>query len=113
MSGVEQYATGIIEDWRPALLHRTIFRSTTSAARCQLFELDSISDLSNSIFDTIGVARTSQEYHRRFHRTDEKTILHKFHQIVIQYLKNQANFWRVPHSISIFDVIRCWFKHCS
>ena len=35
---------------------------TSSAAQCQLFKFDSISALSNSIFDIIGLARTSQEY---------------------------------------------------
>ena len=34
-----------------------------STAPCQLFKFDLISALLNSIFDMIGLARTSQEYH--------------------------------------------------
>ena len=33
-----------------------------SAARCQLFKFDSISTLSNLIFDVIGLTKTSQIY---------------------------------------------------
>ena len=89
-------------------------RLRDGAAQCQLFKFDSISALSYWIFNTIGLARTSQEYHKRFLRTDKKLqFLHKFHQNVIQYLKNQTDFWRFYHSISIFSVNRCWFKHCS
>ena len=65
-----------------------------SAAQCQFFKFYSISDLSNLFFDIIGLAQTSQEYHQKFLRTDEKLqFLHQFHQNVIQYLKNQTDFW--------------------
>ena len=83
-----------------------------SATRCQLcYKFDSISALSNSIFDIIGLAQTSQEYHQRFLRTYKNQFLHKFHQNVIQFLRNQTNFWQFRQPISIFNVIRCWFKH--
>ena len=69
-------------------------RHCSSAPRCQLNKSDSISALSNSIFDDIiGLARTSQEYLQRFLRTDKKIqFLHKFQQNVIQYFKTQTNF---------------------
>ena len=85
-----------------------------SAAQCQFFKFYSISDLSNLFLDIIGLAQTSQEYHQKFLRNDEKLqFLHQFHQNVIQYLKNQTDFWRFRYSMSIVDVIRCCFKHCS
>ena len=90
-----------------------IFTVDSSAARCQLFKFDSISALSNLIFDIIGFARTSQEYHQRFPSTDKKLqFLHKFYQNIIQYLKNQTDIWQFCQSISNFEIIRCWFKHC-
>ena len=46
-------------------------RLRDGAAQCQLFKFDSISALSYWIFNTIGLARTSQEYHKRFLRTDK------------------------------------------
>ena len=89
-------------------------RESGSAAQCQFFKFYSISDLSNLFFDIIGLAQTSQEYHQKFLRNDEKLqFLHKFHQNVIQYLKNQTDFWRFRYSMSIVDVIQCWFKHYS
>ena len=85
-----------------------------SPARCQLFKLDLIPSLSNSIFDIIGLAQTSKEYHQRFLRTDKSyNFLHKFHENVIQYLKNQTDFWQFRYSISVFDVLQFWFNHCS
>ena len=60
----------------------------TSAARCQLFKFDSISALSNSIFDIIGLAWTSQECHQRFLRTDKNPNFCK------NFIKNLFNIFK-------------------
>ena len=61
----------------------------TSAARFQLLKFDSISALSNSILDIIGLARTSQEYHQRFLRTD------KNYNFCINFIKMLFNILKI------------------
>ena len=66
-----------------------IFTVDSSAARCQVFKFGSISALSNSIFDIIGLARTSQEYHQRFLRTD------KNYNFCINFIKMLFNILKI------------------
>ena len=64
-----------------------------SAARCRLFKFDSISALPDSIFDIIGFARTSQEYHQRFLRTDKnKNFCTNFIKLLDNILKIKPIF---------------------
>ena len=72
-----------------------------SAARRQLFKFDSISSLSNLIFDIIGLARTSQEYHQRFLRTD------KNYNFCIQFIKMLFDILKIKPILGDF-VIRCY-----
>ena len=72
------------------------------AARCQLFKFDSISALSISIFDIIGLSRTSQEYHQRFLRTD------KNYNFSIHFIKISSNILKIEPIFGDF-VIRYRF----
>ena len=74
----------------------------TSAARCQLFKLDSISALSISIIDIIGLPRTSQEYHQWFLRADQK------YNLCINFIKILYNILKIKPICGDF-VIRHWF----
>ena len=68
-----------------------------------------LSALSNSIFRHNWVSANIPRMPPKISQNWWKLqLLHKFHQNVIQYLKNQTNFWQFCHSASIFDVIRCW-----
>ena len=74
-----------------------------SAAQCQIFQFNSISAISNSIFDIIGLARTSQQYHQRFFRTN------KNYNFCINFIKMLFNILKI---IPIFGdfVIRYRFS---
>ena len=82
--------------WTCRLVH-------TSAARCQLFKFDLISALSNSIFDIIGLAQTSQKYHQRFLRTD------KNYNFCINFIKMLFNIFIIKPIFGDF-VIQYWFS---
>ena len=76
---------------------------TNSAARCQLFKFNSISVLSNSIFNIIGLARTSQQYHQRFLWTD------KNYNFYINFIKMLLNILQIKPIFGDF-VIWCRFS---
>ena len=80
-----------------------MFMLVCRAAWCQLFKFDLISALSNSIFDIIGLARTSQEYHVRFLRTDTN------YNFRINFIKMLFNILKIKSIFGDF-VIRYRFS---
>ena len=89
--------------WYVVVIHTAATQQVvlTSAAWCQLFKFDSISALSNSIFDIIGLARTSQEYHQRFLRTD------KNYNFCINFIKMLFNILNIKPSFGDFVI---WYR---
>ena len=72
--------------------------TSSSAAQCQRFKFDSISALSNSIFDIIGLARTSQKYHQRFLRTDNN------YNFCINFIKKVFNILKMKQIFGNFVI---------
>ena len=64
----------VLTDPEAAVTFHSYLQHYSATAQCQLFKFDSISALSNSIFDISGLELASQEYHHRFLRTEKNKL---------------------------------------